>query len=201
VGPNGDGSECITLSSSKQSRFISYFFHHRSTGDPVFVRRRAEPRACKARQIFLEAFRERAATRSLERSPSGCWKRPSPVLTDLAGRPAASARLASPRGAVSDILPRGRAHPLRAAADRRTDTVIRDRCERPPRRHARPKRQWSARRPAGTARAPRRQAAGIRPEIPSRSCAGTIAATSPLFGQAPLPATPARAGGCIAAGG
>jgi hypothetical protein len=136
--------------------------------------------------------RQRPATRSLERSPSGCWKRPSPVLTDLAGRPAASARLASPRGAVSDILPRGRAHPLRAAADRRTDTVIRDRCERPPRRHARPNRQWSARRAAGTARAPRRQAAGIRPEIPSLSCAGTIAATSPLFGQAPLPATPAR---------
>jgi hypothetical protein len=44
VGPNCDGSECadkaeigviVTLSSSEQSRFISYFFHHRSTGDQL----------------------------------------------------------------------------------------------------------------------------------------------------------------------
>jgi hypothetical protein len=62
VGAHGDGSECahkadigviVTLSSSEQSRFISYFVHHRSTGDQQrLCTKIAELRACKLGRFF-----------------------------------------------------------------------------------------------------------------------------------------------------
>src|SRR5437870_9109440 len=73
MGPNCDGSECahkaeigviVTLSSSEQSRFISYFLHHRSTGDPhVYVQK--HPNSAPASTTdFLEASRARAELQS-----------------------------------------------------------------------------------------------------------------------------------------
>jgi hypothetical protein len=68
VGPNCDGSECahkaeigviVPLSSSEQSRFISSFFHHRSTGDEHVYAQNNPNSAPASSAIFLEASRAR----------------------------------------------------------------------------------------------------------------------------------------------
>ena len=47
----------VTLSSSEQSRFISYFLHHRPTGDQHVYLKNNQLRACKRGKIFFAALR------------------------------------------------------------------------------------------------------------------------------------------------
>jgi hypothetical protein len=88
VGLNCDGSEyahraeigvITTLSSSEQSRFISDFFHHSSTGDRSMYK---NPRM-QARQIFLEAPRERRASSSPASTAKSAYKVLRPIMRVL----------------------------------------------------------------------------------------------------------------------